>query len=224
MSDIKINSISKNYITGDSTVRALNDFTLDISWGDFIGISGESGSGKSTLLLITGAMLMPDSGDYIVDDINVFSLSQEKRSDFRREYLGFIFQSFHLMPYLTAVENVMLPLAVKNISKKDKYKMATEALGSVGLSDKWKRLPDELSGGEKERVAIARAVVNNPRILLADEPTGNLDSKTSGEIMSLFKQLNSDGMTIIMVSHSAECIRASDRLIKLSDGKLVYSQ
>lgn len=221
MSDITINSISKSYHTGGTEVKALSGINLDITWGEFIGVSGESGSGKSTLLSIAGAMLIPDSGKYIVDEIDVFTLPQEKRADFRREYLGFVFQSFHLMPYLTALENVMLPLAVKNLSRKEKHDMAHEALGNVGLSDKWKRLPDELSGGERERVAIARAVVNSPRILLADEPTGNLDSKTGGEIMSLFRKFNSEGMTIIMVSHSAECIKSAGRTIRLSDGRMV---
>lgn len=221
MSDITIKTISKSYHTGGTEVKALSGINLDITWGEFIGVSGESGSGKSTLLSIAGAMLIPDSGKYIVDEIDVFTLPQEKRADFRREYLGFVFQSFHLMPYLTALENVMLPLAVKNLSRKEKHDMAHEALGNVGLSDKWKRLPDELSGGERERVAIARAVVNSPRILLADEPTGNLDSKTGGEIMSLFRKFNSEGMTIIMVSHSAECIKSAGRTIRLSDGRMV---
>ncbi len=220
MSNIRINRVSKSYRTGSTTVNALTDINLDMSWGEFIGVSGESGSGKSTLLSIAGAMLMPDRGEYIVDDIDVFSLPQEKRADFRREYLGFVFQSFHLMPYLTALENVMLPLVVKKLGRVDKLDMAHEALAGVGLSNKWRRLPDELSGGERERVAIARAIVNRPKILLADEPTGNLDSKTGGEMMSLFRDLNSAGMTIIMVSHSAECIRSAGRSIRLSDGRL----
>jgi len=221
MNDIRITGVSKNYSTGGTTVKALADFSLNIAWGEFIGISGESGSGKSTLLSIAGGMLMPDSGEYSVDGINVFRLPLDKLADFRREYLGFVFQSFHLMPYLTALENVMLPLVVKKLTKTQKREMAGNALESVGLAGKLKRLPDELSGGERERVAIARAIVNNPRILLADEPTGNLDSKTGGEIMSLFRELNASGMTILMVTHSSDCIKSAGRTIRLSDGRMI---
>ncbi len=221
MSDIIVSGISKTYNTDGSPVPALSDISLNIAWGEFIGVSGESGSGKSTLLSILGAMLMPDSGVYTVDEIDIPGLSNEQKADFRREYLGFVFQSFHLMPYLTAIENIMLPLASKRIDSRTQLDLANRALDRVGLADKRKRLPDQLSGGEKERVAVARAIVNSPRILLADEPTGNLDSHNSGEVMSLFKELNSSGMTIIMVSHSAECIKSAGRTIRLSDGRIL---
>lgn len=220
MNGIIIENIVKTYSTGESKVHALNNINLRIDRGEFIGVTGESGSGKSTLLSVLGGMIRPDSGTYIADDIEIYELSQEKRADFRREYLGFVFQSFHLMPYLTALENVMLPLAVTKYNKKEKLGLAREALKRVGLSGKDNRLPDEISGGEKERVAIARAIVNSPPVLLADEPTGNLDSKMSAEIMSLFRELNESGMTIIMVSHSADCIRNAGRSIRLSDGKI----
>lgn len=221
MEKIQLSNITKTYVAGDSPVKAVDDITLSISWGEFVGVSGESGSGKSTLLSVMGAMLHPDCGLYSVDGIDIYGLGTEKRADFRREYLGFVFQSFHLMPYLTAVENVMLPLAITKRPAAEKLSMAREALDRVGLSGKYRRLPDELSGGERERVAVARAIVNRPPVLLADEPTGNLDSKTSGGVMELFRELNSSGMTIIMVSHSAECISHTSRVIKLSDGRMI---
>ena len=182
---------------------------------------GESGAGKSTLLGMMGAMNAPTSGRLIVDEIEVYSLNQEKRADFRREFLGFIFQSFHLVPYLTVIENVMLPLAVVRAGKKKKWAMAEEALDQVGLLDKARRLPGQISGGEKERVAVARSIVNEPPVLLADEPTGNLDTKTTKEIMELLRQLNEEGMTIVMVTHSPDCAGYAQRILNVSDGKLV---
>jgi putative ABC transport system ATP-binding protein len=157
----------------------------------------------------------------VVDDIDVYSLNQEKQADFRREFLGFIFQSFHLVPYLTVFENVMLPLTIIKARRKHKRTLVENALSQVGLLDKADRLPSQISGGEKERVAIARAIVNEPPVLLADEPTGNLDSKTSAEIMKLLQRLNADGMTIIMVTHSSECAQYARRLMQVSDGRLV---
>jgi putative ABC transport system ATP-binding protein len=182
---------------------------------------GESGAGKSTLLGMLGAMNAPTSGRLIVDDIDIYGLTNEKRADFRREYLGFVFQGFHLISYLTVLENVMLPLAVCNGSRKDKRDMALEALSKMGLSDKKDRLPGEISGGEKERVAVARAIVNEPPVLLADEPTGSLDSRNSRDIMSIFQKLNSSGITVVMVTHSEECARYAERILYVADGKLV---
>jgi putative ABC transport system ATP-binding protein len=169
-----------------------------------------------------GAMNAPTSGRLIVDDIDVYSLGQEQRADFRREFLGFIFQSFHLVPYLTVIENVMLPLAIVKAAKKKKRMMAEAALAQVSLSDKADRLPGQISGGEKERVAIARSIVNEPPVLLADEPTGNLDTQTTREIMELLSQLNKAGMTIIMVTHSPDCAEYAQRIVRVSDGKLLY--
>jgi putative ABC transport system ATP-binding protein len=183
---------------------------------------GESGAGKSTLLGMIGAMNAPTSGRLMVDDIDVYSLGQEQRADFRREFLGFIFQSFHLVPYLTVIENVMLPLAIVKAGKKKKRMMAEAALAQVGLSDKADRLPGQISGGEKERVAIARSIVNEPPVLLADEPTGNLDTQTTREIMELLSQLNKEGMTIIMVTHSPDCAEYAQRVVRVSDGRLLY--
>ena len=222
MSYIVAEGLTKKYGNGDAAVIAADDISFQIEEGAFIGVMGESGSGKSTLLGMMGAMNAPTSGRLIVDDIDVYSLGQEQRADFRREFLGFIFQSFHLVSYLTVIENVMLPLAIVKAGKKKKRMMAEAALEQVGLSDKAFRLPSQISGGEKERVAIARSIVNEPPVLLADEPTGNLDTKTTREIMELLSQLNKEGMTIIMVTHSPDCADFAQRVIKVSDGKLSY--
>ena len=222
MSYIIAEDLTKLYGNGDAAVTAVAGISFSINEGDFIGVMGESGAGKSTLLGMMGAMNAPTSGRLIVDDIDVYSLGQEQRADFRREFLGFIFQSFHLVSYLTVIENVMLPLAIVKAGKKKKRMMAGAALEQVGLSDKAYRLPSQISGGEKERVAIARSIVNEPPVLLADEPTGNLDTKTTREIMELLSQLNTEGMTIIMVTHSPDCADYAQRIIKVSDGKLFY--
>jgi putative ABC transport system ATP-binding protein len=220
MSYIVAEELIKQYGNGDATVTAVAGISFDINEGDFIGIMGESGAGKSTLLGMMGAMNAPTSGRLVVDDIDVYSLGQEQRADFRREFLGFIFQSFHLVPYLTVIENVMLPLAVVKAGKKKKWAKAEEALDQVGLLDKARRLPNQISGGEKERVAIARSIVNEPPVLLADEPTGNLDTKTTSEIMELLRHLNEAGMTIVMVTHSPDCARYAQQIMRVSDGKL----
>lgn len=208
----------KSYGEGDSLVYAVKSMSLNVDAGEFVVIMGESGSGKSTLLSMLGALNKPTSGTLTVDGLDIYALSQEKMADFRREYIGFIFQSFHLIPYLTVAENVMLPLATKALSAKEKRKMAEEALSRVGLGGKGGRLPSQVSGGEAERTAIARAIVNRPPLLLADEPTGNLDSKTSREVMSLLEELNREKMTVIMVTHSAECATHGRRLVRVSDG------
>ena len=221
---IHAENLSKRYGEGDSAVPALRDVGFDVEAGEFVAVMGESGSGKSTLLSIMGALNTPTSGSYVVDDIDIYSLGQDQRADFRREFLGFVFQSFHLVPYLTLAENVMLPLAVVPRSNKEKRALAEEALGRVGLRTKASRLPSQISGGEQERVAIARAIVNEPPILLADEPTGNLDTKTTKEIMSLLENLNRDGMTIVMVTHSPQCARYAQRILRMSDGLLVHEE
>lgn len=220
MSYIVAENLIKKYGSGDAAVSAISDVSFEIGAGEFVGIMGESGSGKSTLLSIMGAMNAPTFGNLIVDDINIYDLKQEQRADFRREFLGFVFQSFHLIPYLTVLENVMLPLTTIKIAGKKKRAMAQEALACVKLSDKGDRLPNQISGGEKERVAIARAIVNEPPVLLADEPTGNLDTKTSAEIMELLLRLNSEGATIIMVTHSHQCAQFARRILNMADGRL----
>jgi putative ABC transport system ATP-binding protein len=224
MSYIQVDDLSKQYGDGEAAVLAVRGINFGIASGELIAIMGESGSGKSTLLTVMGALNSPGRGKYWVDKIDVYALGQEERADFRRNYLGFVFQSFHLIPYLTVRENVMLPLTPVSIRKKQKRAMAEEALGRVGLAGKGWRLPSQISGGEQERVAIARAMVNKPPILLADEPTGNLDTKNTREMMNLLQQLNSDGMTIIMVTHNPECAQYARRTLRLSDGLLMEEE
>jgi putative ABC transport system ATP-binding protein len=220
MSLIVADGIEKKYGTGEAAVTAISGVSFQIESGEFVGVMGESGAGKSTLLSVMGAMNAPTSGRFVVDDIDVYGLGSEQRADFRREFLGFVFQSFHLVPYLNVIENVMLPLSVVKAGGKRKRIMAEAALESVGLQDKARRLPGEISGGEKERVAIARAIVNEPPLILADEPTGNLDSETSREIMELLTRLNAAGTTIVMVTHSSRCADYAHRVLKVSDGRL----
>jgi len=221
MSYIIGNNLVKKYGEGEIAVSAIDGINFEIEEGEFVGIMGESGSGKSTLLGMMGAMNAPTSGSLMVDDIDIYSLSQEQRADFRREFLGFVFQSFHLVSYLTVIENIMLPLAIIKAGKKKKRAMAEAAMNQVGLSGKAHRLPSQISGGEKERVAVARAIVNEPPVLLADEPTGNLDTKTSHDVMELLHGLNDEGMTIVMVTHSPDCAGYARRIMRVADGKLV---
>ena len=220
MSLIEIRDLSKSYGSGEERVLALAGVDLHIERGEFASVMGPSGSGKSTLLTILGGLNHPTQGDVVVDDISLYKLPLEKLADFRREYLGFIFQSFQLIPYLTVIENVMVPLSITGRSNQEQTRMAEEILDRVGLKEKRRRLPDQLSGGEQERVAIARALVNSPPILLADEPTGNLDSRTGKEVMDLFKALNGEGQTIIMVTHNPENAVFSSRTIILKDGRV----
>lgn len=220
MSLITVEDVSKIYNGGEGEVTALGGVSFTVTEGEFVALMGPSGSGKSTLLTMLGAMNPPTSGRIVIDDIDVYSLSSERRADFRSEYLGFVFQQFQLVPYLTAMENIMLPLAITSKSNKEQVEMAKAVLDKVGLGSKGNRLPNQLSGGEQERVAIARAIVNEPPILFADEPTGALDTKNSEEIMNLFKQLNKDGQTIIMVTHNPEFMSYVDRGIFIRDGKL----
>jgi len=218
---IRAEDLSKQYGSGDAAVMAIHNMDFTVESGEFVSIMGESGAGKSTLLSIVGAMNPPSSGKFLVDGIDVYHLGSEKRTDFRREFIGFVFQSFHLVPYLTVVENVMLPLTTVKVSKKRKRILAEEALDQVGLAGKEDRLPSQISGGEKERVAIARAIVNDPPIILADEPTGNLDSTTTHEIMDLLQRLNREGTTILMVTHSQDCANYAERVLQVSDGRLI---
>ncbi len=218
MALIEIKNVKKLYASGDDVVEALRGVNISIEAGEFITIMGQSGSGKSTLLSLLGGMNHPSSGEVEMAGVDIYQLPSEKLADFRAQNLGFVFQSFHLIQYLTAIENVMLPLAIVKMSTKAKTTSARQALERVGLGSKLDRLPNQLSGGEQERVAIARAIVNNPHILLADEPTGNLDSKTSEEVMALFRELNDSGQTVVMVTHNPENGAYSDRTINLKDG------
>ncbi len=221
MSYIDAKNLFKEYGTGAATVTAVDGVNLRVDAGEFVAVMGESGSGKSTLLSMLGGLNAPTSGSFLVDGVDVYALTSDGRADFRKKSIGFVFQNFHLLPYLTLAENAMLPLAIVKMGRKQKLAAAIDALARVGLTDKAHRLPNQISGGEQERVAIARAIVNHPPIILADEPTGNLDTHTGSEIMKLFTALNHEGITVIMVTHSNEYAHYARRLIRLSDGRVV---
>ncbi|AVX31483.1 putative ABC transport system ATP-binding protein [Carboxydocella thermautotrophica] len=218
MALIKAEKLRKEYSSGEDKVIAMAEASFNVEAGEFLGIIGPSGSGKSTLLSILGGLNPPTSGKLEIDGIDVYSLDQEQLADFRSEYVGFVFQQFQLLPYLTALENVMLPLAISGRPKGEQRDMAALVLEKVGLGNKLNRLPNQLSGGEQERVAIARAIVNQPPIIFADEPTGALDSKTGQEIMELFQALNREGQTIIMVTHNLETLKYMHRALLIRDG------
>jgi putative ABC transport system ATP-binding protein len=215
---IEIRGIGKDYQDGETKVQAIKEMDFFIDDGEFVAIMGQSGSGKSTLLSILGGLNRPSRGNVLLDTLDVYGLTSEQRADLRSEYIGVIFQSFQLIPYLTVLENVKMPMAITGRKGKEQDKMAREVLEKVGLANKADRLPDQLSGGEQERVAIARAIVNKPPILLADEPTGSLDSKTADEILNLLKELNDEGQTIIMVTHNPDACRDTTRTIQVKDG------
>lgn len=218
---IRVDRVTKRYGVGSEGVDALGGVSFEVQKGEFVTVMGESGSGKSTLLALIGGMSHPTSGRVEIAGREIYTLSGEELADFRAATLGFVFQSFHLIPYLTAMENVMLPLAIVSMPVKRKRQLALDALERVGLGGKEERLPSRLSGGEQERVAIARAIVRTPCILLADEPTGNLDTVTGEEIISLFRRLNAQGATIVMVTHNPMIGQVSDRTIRLRDGRVV---
>ncbi|MDM8536328.1 ABC transporter ATP-binding protein [Desulfobacterales bacterium HSG17] len=220
MSYIQANNIMMEFGNGSGRVAAVKGIDMTIKQGEFVSVMGESGAGKSTFLSIIGGLLSPSSGEILIEGINIYKLKKNKQADFRREFMGFIFQSFQLVTYLNVLENVQLPLAVTHHDENEKNDLAMSALERVGLHDKSLRLPNQLSGGEQERVAIARAIVNDPPILFADEPTGNLDSRNSTEVMNLLKKLNAEGQTIIMVTHSKTNAEYGDRIIELSDGRI----
>jgi putative ABC transport system ATP-binding protein len=221
---IDLKQVSKSYSSDGLTVAALKGVDLQIEEGEMVAIMGPSGSGKSTMLTILGAMNPPTSGMVLVDDIDVYSLSSERRADFRHEYLGFVFQQQQLVPYLTALENVMLPLAISHRAHREQEETAEAALERVGLGDKLHRLPGQLSGGEQERAAIARAIVNQPPIILADEPTGSLDTQTGTEVMELLTTLNREGLTVLVVTHNPENTRYARRTVRLKDGRIEGDQ
>jgi len=221
MNLIIFDSVSKVYPEGDDIVQALDGASLSINEGEFISVMGPSGSGKSTLLSILGILNSPTNGDVVIDGINVYDLDTERQADFRFEYLGFVFQSFQLIPYLTVLENVMLPLSISPLSRQQQKEAALKVLELVGLQGKSDRLPSNISGGESQRVAVARAIVNKPPILLADEPTGNLDSHNGAEVMALLKELNEGGQTIVMVTHDEKMADYTHRMIRLADGRIV---
>jgi putative ABC transport system ATP-binding protein len=217
---IDVRSLEKTFTGDGAPVYALRGLDLVVPEGTFLGVMGQSGSGKSTFLSMLGGLTHPSAGSITIDGIDLYALGGEQLADFRREYLGFVFQSFNLVPYLTALENVTLPLAVKKMPAAEKRERARRVLERVGLADRGGHLPGKLSGGEQERVAIARALVNEPPLILADEPTGALDTETTVEIMDLFAELHGEGNTIVMVTHNPEIQRYFDRTILLRDGRL----
>ena len=219
---IEIIDVTKTYLMGGDPVKALDNVSLSIEEGDFIAVTGPSGSGKSTLLYTIGGLLTPTEGTVQVNGSQVYRLTPRQRARFRRDNVGFIFQTFELLPYLTAQENVMLPLSLSGVSSQDQEEMALEALEKVGLGNRVKHKPSELSGGEQQRVAIARGIVNKPNILLADEPTGNLDQKTGDGIMRLLVELNGwDAQTIVFVTHSQSMAKYADEAVGMMDGRIV---
>ena len=219
---IEIQNIKRNFQVGDETVHALRGVSFNINEGEFVTIMGTSGSGKSTLLNILGCLDTPTSGEYLLDDIPVRTMSKPQRAVLRNRKIGFVFQSYNLLPETTAVENVELPLMYNSaVSASERRRRAIESLQAVGLGDRLEHKSNQMSGGQMQRVAIARALVNNPAVILADEATGNLDSRTSFEILVLFQKLHAEGRTIIFVTHNPELSQYSSRNIRLRDGQVI---
>ena len=218
---VKLANISKVYKMGDNDVVALNGVDLDIAEGEFVAIMGPSGSGKSTLMNILGCLDTPTTGSYLLDNEEVANLSEDVLAKIRNKKIGFVFQNFNLLSRISALENVALPLVYAGVSKTERINRAQELLKMVGLADRQHHMPNELSGGQWQRVAIARALVNNPKIIMADEPTGNLDTKSSVEIMAMFKELYKQGKTIILVTHEPDIAENAKRIITVRDGKIV---
>ncbi len=218
---IRLRGISRVYGAGEAEVRALDGVDIDIEDGEFVAIMGPSGSGKSTAMNVIGCLDAPTAGKYLFNGVEVADLSRDQRALLRRHYLGFVFQGYNLLPRTTALQNVELPLIYKGMGRAERHAAATEALDKVGLASRAHHDPSELSGGQQQRVAIARALAGNPQVILADEPTGNLDTKLSREIMDVLKDLNEvDGLTIIMVTHEADMAQYAKRLIWMVDGRV----
>lgn len=217
---VEIRDICKIYNPGENEVRALDNVSLDIDENEFVAIIGQSGSGKSTLMNMLGCLDVPTSGTYILHGKDVSSLTDDELSDIRNKEIGFIFQGFNLIPNLTAMENVELPLIYRGVGKKERDELSVRALEKVGLAHRMKHKPAEMSGGQQQRVAIARAIAQAPPIILADEPTGNLDSHSTKEIMGILRDLHSEGRTVILITHDNEIAAQADRVIKIKDGRV----
>ncbi len=215
---ISLKNIVKYYRVGSQVVKALQGVDLEIKHGEYVAIMGPSGSGKSTLMNLIGALDTPTSGSYVLNGTQVGEMTDDRLAEIRNKEIGFVFQTFNLLPRYNALENVVLPLIYAGISKVDRNQQGRKVLDNVGLTDRINHKPNELSGGQRQRVAIARALVNNPSIILADEPTGNLDSRTSEDIMKLFEDIHNQGNTIIIVTHEEEIARHSKRIVRLRDG------
>ena len=218
---INISSISKEYIMGDNKLLALNNVDVSINEGEFVSIMGSSGSGKSTLMNIIGCLDVPSNGDYFFRDNNISNYTSNKLAELRNKDIGFIFQNFNLLPRLNALENVILPLLYSGKNKKERVELAITALKNVGLEDRTHHRPNQLSGGQQQRVSIARAIAGTPKLILADEPTGALDSSTSLEIMKILNDLNQTGITIVLVTHEDDIAKYGSRIIKMKDGKII---
>ena len=221
---ILINNLVKNYKVGTEVIRALRSVNLTIKKNEYVALMGPSGSGKSTLMNVLGCLDTPTSGEYHLNGLDVSKMSDSELAETRNKQVGFVFQTFNLLPRNTALDNVMLPLVYAGFNKEKRMERALSIMENVGLSDRVKHKPNELSGGQRQRVAIARALVNHPAIILADEPTGNLDSKTSIEIMGLFEEIHKKGNTIIIVTHEEDIAKYAHRIVKLNDGNIVSDE
>jgi putative ABC transport system ATP-binding protein len=219
---IELKGVSKRFLMGDSTVVALDEVDLHVGLGDYVAFTGASGSGKSTLMNILGCLDVPTTGRYLLDGVDVGGRSERELAQLRNRRIGFVFQGFNLLPRMDALHNVMQPLVYRGIGPRQRRQMGAEALAQVGLADRMEHLPNQLSGGQRQRVAIARALVGQPSIILADEPTGNLDSRTTEEVLGIFDALNQAGQTILMVTHEREIALRCRRRVGLSDGKVVF--
>ena len=224
MNLIRLQNISRRYRMGTETVHALREVTLDIRRGEYVAIMGPSGSGKSTLMNLLGCLDSPTGGSYELNGHRVSELNDNQLAEIRNREIGFVFQTFNLLPRSSALRNVELPLIYAGVSARERHRLALESLANVGLADRVHHQPNELSGGQRQRVAVARALVNQPSILLADEPTGNLDSKTGTEIMALFRQLADRGHTIIVVTHEESVARHARRIIRILDGRIASDE
>jgi len=221
---ISLKNIRRSYQIGDETIHALSDLSLSIAKNEYVALMGPSGSGKSTLMNIIGCLDTPSSGEYVLNSQSVANMSDNELAAVRNKEIGFVFQTFNLLPRASTLENVALPLVYAGFSKAEREKRAMEVLESVGLGNRVKHKPNELSGGQRQRVAVARALVNHPSIILADEPTGNLDSKTSVEIMGLFEEIHKLGNTVVLVTHEEDIALHAHRIVRLKDGKVESDQ
>lgn len=221
---IEVNNVVKKYVTGDIELTALKGINLKVEDGEFTAIMGPSGSGKSTFMNILGCLDRMDEGKYLLSGENVSNLSDDELAFVRNKKIGFVFQAFNLLPRMTILENVELPMIYSGVPIKERREKAMHALEMVGLKDRIKHKPNEISGGQKQRVAIARAIVNNPDVIMADEPTGNLDTKSSIEIMKIFQNLNDEGRTVIMVTHEPDIAKYTKRVVRFLDGEIIYDE